>query len=83
MKIEMTSIVDVTPEKLAEIFCALDDDQQCKFFVHIHAIASNLPHWDNELWYLAGHLRNCECSNDGTREMLRNLVANMETSTHG
>ena len=82
MKIEMTSIVDVTPEVLAKVFCALDDDQMCKFFVEVHRLASEVPTFDNQWYYLGGHLRNCECSNEGTREMLRNIVRYMETSDH-
>lgn len=82
MKVEMTSTVDVTVEVLADVFCALDDDQMCKFFVEVHRRASEVPTFDNQWYYLGGHLRNCECSNEGTREMLRNIVQHMETSNH-
>lgn len=78
----MRSKVNVTPELLAEIFCALDDDQMCKFFVEVHRIADSQPLFDNQWYYLGGHLRSCKCSNEGTREMLRNIVRHMETSTH-
>jgi hypothetical protein len=82
MQIEMKSTVDITPELLAEVFCALDDDQMCKFFVEVHRRASESALFDNQWYYLGGHLRNCECSNEGTREMLRNIVHHMETSEH-
>ena len=82
MEIELKSKVNLTVELLAEVFCALDDDQMCKFFVEVHRIAEQNPHFDNQWYYLGGHLRNCECSNEGTREMLRNIVEHMETSDH-
>lgn len=83
MEIELKSKVNVTVELLAQCFAALDDDQMCKFFVEVHRIADQHPGFDNQWWYLGGHLRNCRCSNEGTREMLRNIVHAMETSTHG
>jgi hypothetical protein len=82
MQIEMKSIVDLDVETLAKVFCALDDDQMCKFFVEVHRIAEGHKDFDNQWYYLGGHLRNCECSNEGTREMLRNIVYYMEHSEH-
>jgi hypothetical protein len=78
----MKSIVDLDVETMARVFCELDDDQMCKFFVEVHRIAGQNPAFDNQWYYLGGHLRNCECSNEGTREMLRNIVQFMETSEH-
>lgn len=82
MEVELRTKVEVTVEVLAEVFCALDDDQMCKFFVEVHRRAEMAPAFDNQWYYLGGHLRNCECSNEGTREMLRNIVQHMETSEH-
>lgn len=82
MEVELRTKVEVTVEVLAEVFCALDDDQMCKFFVEVHRRASEVPAFDNQWYYLGGHLRSCECSNEGTREMLRNIVQHMETSEH-
>lgn len=82
MKIEMMSTVDVDVPTLARIFVHLDDDQMCKFFVEVHKLSSEFPAFDNQWYYLGGHLRNCECSNEGTREMLRNIVYHMNTSEH-
>lgn len=82
MKIEMKTEVDITPDVLAQIFVHLDDDQMCKFFVEVHRLSSQVPTFDNQWYFLGGHLRNCECSNEGTREMIRNIAYYMEHSTH-
>lgn len=82
MKIEMKSEVDVTPELMAKVFVNMDDDQQCKFFVEVHRLASEFPLFDNQWYFLGGHLRSCKCSNEGTREMIRSIANYMETSTH-
>lgn len=82
MEIELRTKVEVTVDVLADVFCALDDDAMCQFFVKVHERASKVPTFDNQWYYLGGHLRNCECSNDGTREMLRNIVHYMDTSDH-
>lgn len=83
MKIEMMSTVDIDVETLARLFVHLDDDQMCKFFVEVHRQATEIgPQFDNQWYFLGGHLRNCKCSNEGTREMLRNIVYHMEHSTH-
>jgi hypothetical protein len=82
MQVEMKSTVDITVDLLAQVFCSLDDDQMCQFFVKVHEEASKVPTFDNQWFYLGGHLRNCECSNEGTREMLRSIVHYMETSDH-
>lgn len=82
MKIEMTSVVDITVEKLAEIFAALDDDQMCKFFVEVARISKTWDHSDNQWYYLGGHLRNCECSTQDARDMISSIHEYMNTSTH-
>lgn len=82
MEIEIKSRVEVTVDLLAQCFVSLDDDQMCKFFVEVHRLAEQFPNFDNQWYYLGGHLRNCSCSNEGTREMLRNIVSFMETSEH-
>lgn len=82
MEVEIKSKVEVTVELLAQCFVHLDDDQMCKFFVEVHRLAEQFPNFDNQWYYLGGHLRSCKCSNEGTREMLRNIVHFMETSDH-
>jgi hypothetical protein len=79
----MKTIVDVTPELLAKIFCDMDDDAQCKFFVEVGRIASESEaNFDQQWWYLGGHLRNCECSTQHARNFISGLYEAMQTSTH-
>jgi hypothetical protein len=83
MQIEMKSTVDITPELLGKIFCDMSDEQQCAFFVEIGRIAEASESNFGQQWYfLAGHLRNCECSTDAARTFIKNLAAGIETSTH-
>ena len=83
MRIEMKSTVDVTPEMLAEIFCHMDDDAQCKFFVKVGEIAAASPfNFDQQWHYLGGHLRNCECSTEPARAFIRGLYEATQTSEH-
>lgn len=83
MKLELKSTVDVTVEILAQCFAALNDDEMCKFFVEVARIANEWPaNPGNQWYYLGGHLRNCECSNEQTRDMLRQIVHQMEHSEH-
>lgn len=83
MQVEMKTTVTVTPELLAKIFCEMDDDSQCKFFVEVGRIAAESEHnFDNQWWYLGGHLRNCECSTEHARNFIRGLYEAMQTSTH-
>jgi hypothetical protein len=83
MKIEMKSTVDITPELLAAVFCGMDDDQQCKFFVEVGRIAAESEsNFDQQWYYLGGHLRNCECSTEHARRFIRGLYDAMQTSTH-
>jgi hypothetical protein len=72
----MTMSLDV--EMAAKWFCALDDEKQADFFI---ACAREAKSWQGRAgyqWYLVGaHLRNCECSTDDAREMVRDLHGGM------
>lgn len=83
MQVEMKSTVNVTPELLAEMFCGMDDDAQCKFFVEVGRIASESKfNFDQQWHFLGGHLRNCECSTQHARDFIAGLYHSMQTSTH-
>lgn len=83
MQIEMKSTVEITPELLAKIFCDMNDDAQCKFFVEVGRIADESEYAFSTQWqYLGGHLRNCECSTESARRFISNLYEAMQTSTH-
>lgn len=70
---------------LAHVFCQWDDDAQAKFFV---AVADIMEAWgpgklDGQAWYIGGHLRNCKCSTEAARELIRSLAHGLEKSEHG
>ena len=85
--IEWTTTVQVpiNLRRLAEIFAAMDDDKQARFFVEVAEIMSKWEggNADQQMWYVGGHLRNCECSTEGARDLIRSLAAGLERSQHG
>jgi hypothetical protein len=82
MKVEMKCEVEIDVETMARVFCNLDDDAQAQFFVKVAEIAKTFPHFDNQWYYLGGHLRNCECSTDDARDMIDSIHYQMHNSTH-
>lgn len=77
---------DAEVEQIAERFARLDDDHQAKFFCAVARIAegwqdrnpNGLGPWFH--WHGVGrHLRDCECSTDPGREMVRLIASAMET----
>jgi hypothetical protein len=83
VELELKSKVEVTVEVLAQCFCALTDDEMCKFFVEVARLADEWRNSaDTQWYYLGGHLRNCACSTEGAREMIRQIAYQMEHSEH-
>jgi hypothetical protein len=83
----VTTEIDLDIETAAKWFAALSDDEMCQFLVAVAAEAEKWPDNfggpDTQWYYVGGHLRNCECSTEGAREMIRAIAGYMETSTHG
>lgn len=81
--IEVTTTIELDTKTAAKWFAALDDDEMCKFLV---AVAEEAKAYrgdpDNQWYYLGGHLKNCECSTDDAREMVRRWNYWMEHSAH-
>lgn len=80
--VRVTTDIELDIETAAKWFCQLDDDQMCKFLVSVQRETENYPAMDNQWYYLGGHLKSCKCSNEATREMLRQWVYWMEHSNH-
>lgn len=81
--VQITTEIDLDIETAAKWFASLDDDAMCKFLVAVADEAkkfSGSP--DNQWYYLGGHLRNCECSTDDVREMIKSWAHWMEHSDH-
>lgn len=82
IKIETEITLDV--EVAAKWFSALSDDDMARFLVAVAKEAESYPlSPDNQWYYLGGHLRNCKCSTEEAREMLRRWLYWMENSNHG
>lgn len=83
IKTTVTTETELGIDQAAEWFCGLDDDQMAKFFVAVAAKAKAWPNPPNYQWsYVGGHLRNCECSTEDAREMIRSWAYFLEHSTH-
>lgn len=87
MKIEMQSTVDIDVKILAKLFASLTDDDQAQFFIEVAQVANEWPKTyggPSYQWYLIGsHLRNCECSTEDAREMIRGIAEGVQIGTHG
>jgi hypothetical protein len=82
--VTQTVEVEVTVERLAEWFSALDDDAQARFFVEVARVGEK---WgpgkmEYQFWLVGSHLRNCACSTEDARELVRTINAGMEQGSH-
>jgi hypothetical protein len=67
--------IAVTPERVAEMFASLDDDGQAQVFVEVAKIAALWTDTNMDQWSAVGaHLRDCECSTDGAREIVERIA---------
>jgi hypothetical protein len=81
--VKITTTIDLDIETAAKWFASLDDDQMCRFLVAVAEESKSFScHADYQWYYLGGHLRNCECSTDTAREMIRSWHHWMEHSDH-
>jgi hypothetical protein len=85
MKLKTTQVVevDITPELLGQLFADMDDDAQCRFFVAAAEVASKWAgDWRGQFYAVGGHLRNCSCSSEEARELVRTIAHGVEHGTH-
>lgn len=70
-----------SPAELAAAFCEMDDERQAQFFIDVARIATL---WDGDpgiQWMRVGrHLRDCACSTDNARDMVREIASATEAS---
>ena len=79
-----TMQIKLTIEAAAQWFAGLSDDEMCRFLVAVAHEAEKYPNGpDNQWYYLGGHLRNCDCSSEAAREMIRAWAHWTEHSQHG
>lgn len=83
LRIKNIQEVEITPELLGQLFADLDDDGQARFFVAAANVAKNWTgDWTYQFWAVGGHLRNCACSTEEARDLVRNLHAGIEGGGH-
>jgi hypothetical protein len=85
MKVEMQSTVDVDLLLLARVFASMNDDEQAQFFVEVAKIMAT---WtpgaaEMQIHYIGSHLRNCKCSTEEARELIRGIAYAIEHGKHG
>lgn len=81
--IKVTTEIELEIATAARWFAGLTDDEQCQFLVAVASEADKYPgDPDNQWYYLGGHLRNCECSTEGARDMIRKWAYWVDNSTH-
>lgn len=76
----VTTEIDLDIATVAKWFVNLTDDDWCGFFV---AVAKETETWgparEGAMYWATGrHLRECECSSEGARSMLHDIVHAME-----
>ncbi len=81
--IKVTTEIELDVETAAKWFANLDDDEMCRFLVAVARIAETYPCNPDNQWYsLGGHLKNCSCSTEGARDMVKAWAYWMEHSDH-
>ena len=82
-EITVTTKINLDIETAAKWFANLDDDQMCKFLVLVAKEAETYPSDpDGQCYYLGGHLRNCKCSTDAARRMVKQWAYWVDHSNH-
>lgn len=86
MQVVITTKVEIelNIETAAKWFSGLSDDEMCQFLV---IVADEMERCgpdnrDRMWWALGGHLRNCKCSTENAREMIRSWAHYLEASIH-
>jgi hypothetical protein len=78
--VTVTTEIDLTIETAASWFANMSDEEQADFFVEVAKAALKWKcqgHWATQFWLVGRHLRDCECSTDDARELVRNLASGM------
>lgn len=74
--ITTTVEVELTVPVGAAWFAGLSDEEMVQFFVEVAAECRRTYPSDpnNQWWHVGHHLAECECSSQGARDMLGNIV---------
>jgi hypothetical protein len=78
--------IDISIEIAAQWFANITDDDQARFFV---AVCEEAKKWKkgglgpNHQWFQIGsHLKNCECSSEAARDMIREMYNGLQNGEH-
>jgi hypothetical protein len=76
--------IELDTTTAAKWFANLSDDDMADFLIKVAEEAQKYPSDPNNQWYyLGGHLRNCACSTDLAREMVKAWAHWIDHSEHG
>jgi hypothetical protein len=69
--------IDLDIKTAAQWFVGLSDEQQADFIIAVAGEAKKWPvnDWAGQFWYVGRHLRDCHCSNEDAREVVRIMAA--------
>jgi hypothetical protein len=79
-RLPMTITVELSPDKIAEAFCELDDDAQAQFFVSMARIMRSWKTpagWTVQAWNIGRHLATCTCVTEDAREVVREIACGL------
>lgn len=79
-EITTTVTIDLDIKTAAKWFSALSDEQQADFFVEVAEAAKQWKcqgRWGYQFWLTGRHLRDCDCSNDDARQLIREIAEGM------
>ncbi|HXF89538.1 MAG TPA: hypothetical protein VNK48_14375 [Xanthobacteraceae bacterium] len=90
VEIEIKTKVRLSIELAAQWFASLDDDAQARFFVAVCEAAERWPRDKGvnfgpaHQWWLVGrHLKDCECSSEAARDMVRQMYDGLQDTPQG
>lgn len=70
--ITVTTEVELDVLTAAKWFWGLSDEDQAQFLIEVERVSRDDVGNASSQWsYMIGHLKTCTCSNDQTREMVR------------
>lgn len=80
-KVTTETEIDLDIGIAAEWFAALSDEQQADFFVAVAKASRKWPcqgSWTTQYWLVGRHLRDCACSTDDARDLVREIASGLQ-----
>jgi hypothetical protein len=80
--VTLTTEIELDVSVAAKWFCGLDDEQQAQFLIEVEKVSrESMAGKAGVQWlYMMGHLIDCKCSNDQTRDMIREWASYLEAA---